>query len=291
MLSVVSYEERGKGGNNLYRGNCSPKLIKDLINQFKVTEICDFMVGSGTTEDVAKELNINSNCFDLNRGFDLLEDDINLASEFIFFHPPYWDIIKYSGNMYGSNPLQSDLSQIPDYYEFIKKLNTCVMKQYYSLEKGGHIAILMGDIKKKGTLYSMLLDIIKPGKLINKIVKVQNNCTSYRKEYTNYNFIPIVHEDLIILQKPIDKSFLLRFSKNENYEVDIRDSKVITWKQLVIATLENLGPKASLSNIYNCIKNNKKCQYNPNWEAKVRQTLQLHSDFKNIKRGVWSLAN
>lgn len=35
LTSIVSYPERGAGGNNRYRGNCSPKLIEDLIGFFK----------------------------------------------------------------------------------------------------------------------------------------------------------------------------------------------------------------------------------------------------------------
>ena len=31
LTSIVSYPERGAGGNNRYCGNCSPKLIEDLI--------------------------------------------------------------------------------------------------------------------------------------------------------------------------------------------------------------------------------------------------------------------
>lgn len=49
LTSIVSYPERGEGGNNKYRGNCSPKLIEDLIGFFKPSEICDYMCGSGTT--------------------------------------------------------------------------------------------------------------------------------------------------------------------------------------------------------------------------------------------------
>ena len=39
LTSIVSYPERGSGGNNRYRGNCSPKLIEDLIAFFKPEEI------------------------------------------------------------------------------------------------------------------------------------------------------------------------------------------------------------------------------------------------------------
>ena len=35
LTSIVSYPERGEGGNNKYRGNCSPKLIEDLFEWLK----------------------------------------------------------------------------------------------------------------------------------------------------------------------------------------------------------------------------------------------------------------
>ena len=66
MTSIVSYPERGEGGRNSYRGNCSPKLIFDLHDQFGFNEISDYMCGSGTTEDAAKQLGIVSHCYDLN---------------------------------------------------------------------------------------------------------------------------------------------------------------------------------------------------------------------------------
>ena len=43
LTSVVSYPERGHGGNNRYRGNCSPKLIEDLITHFRPHEVCDYV--------------------------------------------------------------------------------------------------------------------------------------------------------------------------------------------------------------------------------------------------------
>ena len=35
LTTVVSYPERGHGGNKRYRGNCSPKLIEDMITHFR----------------------------------------------------------------------------------------------------------------------------------------------------------------------------------------------------------------------------------------------------------------
>lgn len=91
MKSIVRYPERGTGGKNTYRGNCSPKLIEDLISQFQVSEICDYMAGSYTTRDAANSMGIKSHCYDLNHGFDLLDMEIQERPEFIFWHPPYWD--------------------------------------------------------------------------------------------------------------------------------------------------------------------------------------------------------
>ena len=76
LTSIVSYPERGEGGNNKYRGNCSPKLIEDLIGFFKPEEICDYMCGSGTTASAASKMGIGSHCYDLHSGFDLLNSEI-----------------------------------------------------------------------------------------------------------------------------------------------------------------------------------------------------------------------
>ena len=63
LTSVVSYSERGQGGNNRYRGNCSPKLIEDLIAHFRLHEVCDYMCGSNTTADAARTMGIVSHTY------------------------------------------------------------------------------------------------------------------------------------------------------------------------------------------------------------------------------------
>jgi len=52
MKSIVSYPERGFGGKNTYRGNCSPKLVHDLADFLKVHEIADYMCGGGIKQIV-----------------------------------------------------------------------------------------------------------------------------------------------------------------------------------------------------------------------------------------------
>lgn len=36
MKSIVSYPDRGQGGRNSYRGNCSPRMIEDIIEQYQI---------------------------------------------------------------------------------------------------------------------------------------------------------------------------------------------------------------------------------------------------------------
>lgn len=88
MKSVVSYPDRGKYGKSSYRGNCSGRLIEDIIDQYKLQSLSDFMVGSGTTEDVVKEKGLSGYFTDLSRGFDMLSMDMPERSQNILWHPP-----------------------------------------------------------------------------------------------------------------------------------------------------------------------------------------------------------
>ncbi len=296
LTSIVSYPERGEGGNNRYRGNCSPKLIEDLIGFFKPQEICDYMCGSGTTRDAAEKCGIKSHVYDLHSGFDILNSEIPERPQFIFWHPPYWDIIKYSDVMYkasevekkyGYDPRKSDLSRIQDWDKFVEVMNYAMMKQFSALEKGGRMAVLMGDIKKSGKLYSMLSEIVKPGTPENILIKAQYNCFSDNTRYSG-NFIPILHEYVLIVRK--DNPLLVPILTTKKLEMDIRDMHGATWRDIVAAVLEDEGRSVPLSVLYEKIEPYKKARQNQWWKEKVRQTLQLHPEqFESRQRGMWQL--
>ncbi len=296
LKSVVSYPERGAGGNNKYRGNCSPKLIEDLISHFGLTEICDYMCGSGTTADAAKAKGIKSNTYDLHSGFDLMNHDIPERSAFTFWHPPYADIITYSDVMYsaaevqakyGYDPRQSDLSRIPTWEAFVKAMNYCMMKQFCALESGGRMAVLVGDIKKRGKLYSMIFELIKPGTLENVVIKAQHNCFSDNTQYSG-KFIPIVHEYLLLLRK--DSPLCYQILQSHRYQADIRDMEGATWRDIVADSMEDFRGAAALEQIYEKVGQSRRVAERPHWKEKVRQTLQYHPQlFVSPRRGVWSL--
>lgn len=297
MKSIVSYPDRGIGGKSSYRGNCSPRLIEDLIDQFQITEISDYMCGSGTTEDVAKAKGIISHCYDLNRGFDLLSMEIPEINQFVFWHPPYGDMIKYAGSQYdadavkrqyGIDPMASDLSQITDWDEFVKAMNYCCIKQFNSLETGGRMAVLMGDMKRKGRLYSMLCDIAKPGMLEQIVIKAQHNCVSDARSYSG-KFIPIVHEYLMIVRKDVPLYYTVKLTYDR--PVDVRQCHCSTWKDIVYAVLSDNKEAMSLDELYRRVEPSRRAKENAHWQEKVRQTLQRYPNlFHRMERGVWAAA-
>lgn len=298
MQSVVSYPDRdNRYGNNRYRGNCSGKLIEDLISQYKIKQLSDYMVGGGTTEDVCKALHVPGTFLDLNRGFDMMTMEIPERAENIFWHPPYGGMIVYSDKMYkaddiinryGFDPRVNDLSRAKDWDDFVKKMNYCMLKQFSSLEKGGRMFVLMGDWKQKGKLYSMLCDIAKPGTLEQIIIKMQHNCMSDSNTYSNKNFVPICHEYVMVVRK--DAAVIIPVAITKKTEMDMRDTMSATWRDVVAAVLEDAHREMTLSELYSKIDGHKKCQNNPHWKEKVRQVLQTYPQFKSTRVGVWKAA-
>lgn len=296
LTSIVSYPKRGDGGSNRYRGNCSPRLIEDLIRFFRPAEICDYMCGSGTTKAAADKMQIPSHVYDLHSGFDLIHNEIPERPEFIFWHPPYWDIVTYSDVMYkasevehryGFDPRQVDLSRIRDWEKFVQAMNYAMIKQFSALENGGRLAVLMGDIKKKGRLYSMLAEIAKPGTMESIIIKAQHNCFSDHISYTG-RFIPILHEYVLIVRKDHPLVCPVLISRTE--QTDIRDLPAVTWRDVVAGVLEQCESAVPLSYLYEQIEPHRKAQNNKWWKEKIRQTLQCHpSCFLHVGNGRWKL--
>lgn len=280
--SIAEYFTRGKYGENSWRGNCSGLLIKDLLQQFNVSEFCDPMVGSGTSLDVARDLGIKCTGLDLNPkygGFNIIKNELDKAYNFIFVHPPYF-VFKgskmpvYSGNMWGETPHEDDGSHIHDEILFTKWFNKVLWKCYQSLKTGGRMAILMGDSRYRGKYYSMLKAMNIYGELENIIIKKQFNCISDKINYKNKNFIPIQHEYVAIIKKNDSCSIpCLIVSKKE---FNIFNVKNVTWKALIYSTIEflnNTGIPATRETIFNQIKSHPKAKNNNNIKAKIRQII------------------
>lgn len=279
MQSILSYKDRGNYGNSNYRGNCSGFVIKDLIEHFypnsKPKKFIEVFSGGGTGKDVAKELNINNSIhLDLINGWDALVDEIPSGSDFVFSHPPYWDIIKYQFQRNNYN--KDDLSNEMTYEEFIEKLNKVNAKIYCSLVKGGRHAILIGDVRKKGKYYSIIKDMAWYGELESHIIKCQHNCISDNKVY-NGNFIPIKHEHLLIFRK--NEIWVVNIKQTKDFKSNMFKSKIATWRDLIQSALESLNGKATIDELYNILKDSKKAKNNNFVREKIRQTLNTNSNF------------
>lgn len=188
---------------------------------------------------------------------------------------------------YGYDPKQLDLSHIGSWDDFVTAMNYAMMKQYTALENGGRMAVLMGDIKKKGKLYSMLAEIVKPGTLENIIIKAQHNCFSDRVEYSG-RFIPILHEYVMVVRK--DSPLLIPVLMANKAEIDIRDMSGATWRDVIAAVMEQCKEPVTLTFLYEQIEPHKKARANKWWKEKIRQTLQINpTHFSHDGRGMWSL--
>ncbi len=202
MTSVVSYPTRAPFGDHRYRGNCDGRLIKNLILRYRAAKVCDPMEGSGTSRDVVEGLNkykkkgISYWGSDLRNGFDLTKQQLPGKFDFCWIHPPYWNIIRYSNN-------PNDLSNYEDYEEFRKFLMICLQRCYEALEPGGRLAVLIGDVRRKGQYTPIVKDILDfpYGQLRSIIIKVQHNCTSDRRAYGKLEDPPIKHEYCIVFKK------------------------------------------------------------------------------------------
>lgn len=284
MQSVISYEHRGPYGKSNYRGKCSGYVIRDLIKYFypnsKPKKFIEIFSGGGTGKDVAKELGIeNSIHLDLNNGWDALADEIPSGSDFIFSHPPYWNIISYEKQRGNFNI--NDLSNNMTYEEFIEKLNIVNEKIYNCLINGGRHATLIGDIRKKGKYYSILKDMTWFGELESHIIKIQHNCLSDNKIYGSDSFIAIKHEHILVFRK--NKIWVFNLKVTTSKKDNIMNSTNITWRDLVQATLEFLNNKASVNDIYEILSKSKKVRSNNHVREKIRQTLNNNRNF--IKKG------
>lgn len=285
MKSILSYPNRGKWGNSLWRGNCTGYVIKDLLEFFKPKRFLEVFSGGNTGKEVCDDLKIkNSIHLDLVNGWNALTDEIPSGNDFTFSHPPYWDIISYETQRGESHP--DDLSNNMSYDEFISKLDKVNAKIFQSLVNGGRHAFLVGDIRKKGKFYSILKDMTWIGDLEIHMIKEQFNVMSSNKTYKG-KFIPLAHEHLLIFKKNEIWSVPLKFTKTMVF--DLRAFENMTWRDLVQGALEFLGNQADLPSIYDLIKDSKKAQKNTHWKEKVRQTLQIHDNFAPVDKGVWKL--
>lgn len=124
--SILSFPDRGPWGNAWYRGNCSGWVYKRIFECLRPLVFTDPMVGSGTSVEVARETGIEAHGLDLHSGFNILKHSIleviGKPSDLVLSHPPYHNMIVYSGCVWGGEPHPGDLSRCATEEDFLEKL-------------------------------------------------------------------------------------------------------------------------------------------------------------------------
>ncbi len=170
-LWIIPKRDNSGAHNSHYHGNFVPQIVHQLLARFTKTGdyILDPFAGSGTTLIEAQRMNRNSigielqenvameaitrihseskngiiadtfidnsKTFDTNRILELY----NIENvQFIIFHPPYWDIIKFSDN-------DEDLSNSKTLEEFLENFRQVVKNTVKILENKRYCAVVIGD--------------------------------------------------------------------------------------------------------------------------------------------------
>lgn len=84
----------------------------------------------------------------------------------------------------------------------------------------------------------MILDLIKSGTIVNIIIKAQHNTWSGRQSYSG-NFVPIVHEYVLITNKEESVYIPVSFSVLKGY--DMRFFGGQGWRDLVHSVIRDKG--------------------------------------------------
>jgi len=225
-----SFKNRGTWATHKgdYRGNCPPQVPRNLMLKYTNEKdiILDPFCGSGTSLIEAKLLNRKAIGMDvnietlklakerLNFKYDILYEpkliranSTNLKAiipdnviDFIFAHPPYANIIKYSKDIEG------DLSLL-SLNKFLNQMNLFSKECFRILKKDKICSILIGDIRKNKNVIPLgfyLMNIfIQTGFTLKEIIiKEQHNCkmTGYWENKAN-DFYLLAHEYIFVLKK------------------------------------------------------------------------------------------
>ena len=203
LTSIHATPGRGQYGNADYRGNCSGLLIRDLLKFYQPGRVLDPMEGSGTCRDVCKELGIAYEGRDLRKGFDATNaaDFARLgAFDFIWLHPPYWQMVRYNENE------ARCLSNAPTLDDFLAQMHRVFRNCRGALAPGGKLAVLIGDGKHQGRYLGLPFHLMNvAGELglwlsAPEIIRFSHGATSSRQRYKT-SFIPRLHDVCLVLER------------------------------------------------------------------------------------------
>jgi SAM-dependent methyltransferase len=203
LTSIHATPGRGNYGKADYRGNCSGLLIRDLLSFYRPGRVLDPAEGGGTCRDVCRELGIEYEGRDLRRGFDAT-DAASFARlgtfDFIWFHPPYWQMVRYNAGE------PRCLSNAPTLDLFLEQMKRVFRNCRGALRPGGKLAVLMGDCRQQGRYLGLPFLTLNAAAEVGfwlaapEIIRFSHGATSSRQRYTTA-FIPRLHDVCLVLER------------------------------------------------------------------------------------------
>ena len=242
-----------------YRGNWPPQMARAVILMLTRPgdTVIDPMAGSGTTCIEAKLLGRNCVAVDIDYGAVMLthhrlywleraieemgpptppdaspEDvaraevevyhgdarDLDLigdsSADLVATHPPYFNIIRY-----GSRLDRANLARARRLSEYLSMLRDVVREVYRVLKPGAHLAILVGDTRRRRhyvpITHHALRVMLEEGFILREeVIKIQHKMKTTREVWrrARRDFLLIYHEKLYILRKPLDEGDLRKHS-------------------------------------------------------------------------------
>lgn len=223
-------------GDQEYRGATPAYIVWNLLQRYTRPGdlVIDPMAGSGTTLDVARELDRRALGYDLQvtRPDIFRRDARNLPLEaakadFVFIDPPYSTHLKYSGDPRCIGELSADA---PAYYE---ALGQVIAEIDRVLKPGRHMALYVSDSARKGKpflpigfeLFAIMRKHFEP---VDIVAVVRRNKTMLRRHWHTAaiegNYFLRGFNYIFVMRKP-GRNGDRRRSEDVRKQVEAHDSR------------------------------------------------------------------
>lgn len=203
LTSLHHWSDPGPWGDRRYPGNCSGRLIRDLLRYFEPKTVFDPMTGSGTCREVCDDLDLLCTSKDIRLGFDACDEshyDPAWQFDFVWLHPPYWRQKVYGNDL-------RDLSTAPHLPYFLHRYRKLIKNCAKVLTRGGQLAVLMGDYSDREAGFVPLTYWTKRiafesglRQACTDIIRFSHGASSSAKVYRS-SFIPGLHDTCMVFEQ------------------------------------------------------------------------------------------
>lgn len=236
-LWIINKRDSSSSHKGDYHGNFVPQIPNQLLQRYTKTGdwVLDPFLGSGTTliecanlnrngigieinkdtlkmakertnnlksESLLEHINADSGAVDLSENLKKLDID---KVQFILYHPPYWDIIKFNDN-------EKNIANSKNLKDFLDGFEIIFVNTIKHLEQNRYFAIVIGDIYKNSEwipLNTYLNNmILSKGYLLKSIIVKNFNETKGKSKNTSLwryrsllgGFYVFKHEYILVFQ-------------------------------------------------------------------------------------------